>query len=177
MLKLLKLIYHIETSFSKAERGESKITENSTPKTRHFFNNLLNKEDARYLEVRTSGCFFASSAMCGNKATIVSIGLNSDCNKGENNALFYKTKDFYQVNPSQLPKFNIYFSNGTYNQLSHYWKCLDDIFLFIMDDLKSIAQDSIKKLKLKILYEKEENGIYLAILEKSIWFNPVYIPI
>ena len=173
MFKLSKLISHIETSFSKAERGESKIPDNSTQKTRHFFNNLLNKEDARYLEVRTTGCFFASSAMYENKATIVSIGLNSDC---ENNALFYKTKDVYQVNPSHLPKFNIYFCNGTYNQLAHYWKCLDDIFLFIIDDLKSIAQDSIKKLKLKILYEREENGIYLAILEKSIWFNPLYIP-
>jgi hypothetical protein len=175
MFKLSNLIYHIENAFEKAKKSESKIT-GDIDNSRHFFNNLLDKEDARYLEVRDTGCSFACSAMRGNKANVVCIGLNADCNKGENNALFYKTKDFYQVNPSQLPKFNIYFSNGTYNELAHYWKCLDDIFLFIMDDLKSIGQDSIKKLKLKILYEREENGIYLAILEKSIWFNPLYIP-
>ena len=46
----------VETSFQNAEKNISKITSDiidmdgmSGTKTRHFYNNLLNAEDARYL--------------------------------------------------------------------------------------------------------------------------------
>jgi hypothetical protein len=69
---------HVEGAFEKAERGESKITPEiiemegmSGIKTRHFYNNLLNRTDARYLEIGTWKGSSVCSAMCGNQAKVV----------------------------------------------------------------------------------------------------------
>ena len=75
--------------------------------------------------------------------------------------------------------------------LLHYYDCLDDEFIFIVDDwnwqdVRDGTINSIKKLNLKVLYEKEVrltfdnshtpepesintwwNGIYVAILKKQ----------
>ena len=68
----------IEKSFRNAESNISKITNDiitmdgmSGTKTRHFYNNLLNTNDARYLEIGTYKGSSVCSAMCGNKAKIV----------------------------------------------------------------------------------------------------------
>ena len=77
-----------------------------------------------------------------------------------------------------------------YKALLHYYNCLDDVFIFIVDDwnwqdVRDGTINSIKKLNLKVLYEKEIrltwddshtcqpqarntwwNGIYVAILQK-----------
>lgn len=79
-----------------------------------------------------------------------------------------------------------------YKALVHYYSCLDDIFIFIVDDWNWIdvrdgTYDSFKQLNLSVLYEREirttddnthpewgtekqkqwHNGIYVAILQKS----------
>jgi uncharacterized protein YdcH (DUF465 family) len=79
-----------------------------------------------------------------------------------------------------------------YNALTHYYNCLDDLFIFIVDDwnwkpVRDGTIDSIKKLKLNVLYEKAirttdddshpewgspeqkewHNGIYVAIFQKN----------
>ena len=71
---------HVERAFENAEKGESKITQEiidmegmSGIKTRHFYNNLLNRDDARYLEIGTWKGSSICSAMCGNKAKAVCI--------------------------------------------------------------------------------------------------------
>ena len=205
----------IETSFQNAENGISKITTDiitmdgmSGTKTRHFYNNLLNTEDARYLEIGTWKGSSVCSAMMGNKANVVCIDnwsefggpkseflVNFEKFKGENSAKFIEN-DCYKVNVSTLPKFNMYMYDGNhtneshYRALSHYYNCLDDIFIFIVDDwnwrdVRNGTISSIKKLNLKKLYEKEIrltwdnsttpepqlsknwwNGIYVAILQK-----------
>jgi hypothetical protein len=116
--------------------------------------------------------------------------------KGENDANFIEN-DCFQVLVSDLPKFNIYMYDGNhskeshYKALVHYYNCLDDLFIFIVDDwnwkdVREGTLDSIKKLNLNILYEKEirltnddshtpqplaretwHNGIYVAILQKE----------
>ena len=70
----------IETSFHNAENNISKITSDiiamegmSGTKTRHFYNNLLNTEDARYLEIGTWKGSSVCSAMCANKAIVICI--------------------------------------------------------------------------------------------------------
>jgi len=70
----------IETAFQNAENNVSKITNDiinmqgmSGIKTRHFYNNLLNTEDARYLEIGTWKGSSVCSAMCGNKAKVICI--------------------------------------------------------------------------------------------------------
>jgi len=206
----------VDTSFTNAEKNISNITNDiiimegmSGTNTRHFYNNLLNTKDARYLEIGTWKGSSVCSAMCNNKATVVCIDnwsefggpkseflVNFEKFKGDNNATFIEN-DCFNVDVSLLPKFNIYMYDGNhtneshYMALLHYYNCLDDIFIFIVDDwnMKDIRDGtnrSITKLNLKILYEKEikttnddthpvwgspeqqswHNGIYVAILQK-----------
>jgi hypothetical protein len=206
---------HVENAFENAEKGKSMVCDGilqidgmSGKKTRHFYNNLLNMEDARYLEIGTWTGSSVCSAMCGNKARVVCIDnwsefggpkdeflKNFNTYKGENDVTFIE-QDCYTVDISQLPKFNIYMFDGNhtkdshYKALIHYYNCLDDIFVFIVDDwnwkdVRDGTHESLKQLKLEILYEKEIrltddeshtpqdiareswwNGIYVAILQK-----------
>lgn len=206
----------VETAFQNAENNISKITSDiinmdgmSGTKTRHFYNNLLNTENARYLEIGTWKGSSVCSAMCGNKAKVTCIDnwsqfggpkneflVNFKKFKGENDAIFIEN-DCYKIDVSVLPKFNIYMYDGNhtnenhYKALSHYYECLDDVFIFIVDDwnwkdVRDGTINSIQKLKLKVLYEKEIrltwdnshtpgptasqtwwNGIYVAILQKN----------
>jgi hypothetical protein len=109
-----ELRQHIETAFEKAKRNESKITTGilnmqgmSGIKTRHFYNNLLNRDDARYLEIGTWKGSSVCSAMCENKATVVCIDnwsefdgpkneflINFNTYKGENDARFIEQDCF-----------------------------------------------------------------------------------
>ena len=122
-----KYINLVKTSFKNAENNISKITNDiinmegkSGIKTRHLYNNLLNTDDARYLEIGTWKGSSVCSAMCGNKANVICIDnwsefggpkseflQNFEQFKGENNASFIE-KDCYNVDISTLPKFNIY---------------------------------------------------------------------
>lgn len=205
----------IESSFEKANNHQSKINNDiikldgmTGTKTRHFYNNLLNFADARYLEVGTWKGSSVCSAMFGNNATVLCIDNWSEFGgpknefinnfekfKGRNNATFIEKNCFY-VDTSNLSKFNIYLYDGNHSAISHYlalnhyFKCLDDIFIFIVDDwnwpdVRKGTKDSIDQLNLTILYEKEIrltnddthtpqplasetwwNGLYVAILQK-----------
>jgi hypothetical protein len=217
MSSFLELKHHVELAFENAEKGESKITDGilnmigmTGIKTRHFYNNLLNKDDARYLEIGTWKGSSVCSAMCGNKAMIVCIDnwsefggpknefLQNFANyKGDNEARFIE-QDCYKVDISQLPKFNIYMYDGNhtenshYKALIHYYNCLDDMFVFIVDDwnwkdVRNGTNDALKQLNLSVMYEREikttnddscviwgseeqkqwHNGIYVAILKKN----------
>jgi len=207
---------HIETAFRNAENKVSKITSDiinmegmTGIKTRHFYNNLLNIKDARYLEIGTWKGSSVCSAMYGNKAKVICIDNWSEWGgpkneflvnfakfKGDNDAIFIEN-DCFKVDVSTLPKFNIYMYDGEhsieshYKALLHYYNCLDDLFIFIVDDwnwrgVRNGTFESIDKLKLKILFEKEirltwdnshtpqqqayetwHNGIYVAILQKT----------
>jgi hypothetical protein len=206
---------HIEKAFENAENHISKITDAiirmdgmTGTKTRHFYNNLLDMPDARYLEIGTWKGSSVCSAMCKNNATVVCIDNWSEFGGpkyeflqnfytfiGENNARFIE-EDCYKVDTSKLPKFNVYMYDGNhteeshYKALLHYYDCLDDTFIYIVDDWNwSTARDgttkSIEKLKLNVLYEKAirltwdeshtpqpearntwHNGIYVAVLQK-----------
>ena len=79
-----------------------------------------------------------------------------------------------------------------FKALVHYYDCLDDMFVFIVDDwnwkdVRDGTYDSFKQLNFSVLYEREikttdndthppwgsekqkqwHNGIYVAILKKS----------
>ena len=65
-------------------------------------------------------------------------------------------------------------ADSHYQALIHYYNCLDDIFVFIVDDwnwkgVRDGTYDSFKKLNLTILFNKEINEIQLDHLNiKSI---------
>ena len=189
----------IDDSFKNANNNISKITKYIIQmdgmigtKTRHLYNNLLNTPDARYLDIGTWKGTSVCSAMYKNNATVVCIdhwgkfgpkfefSVNFDISKGKNCATFIE-KDCYQVDVDTLAKFNIYANHTKQTDLlSHYYKCLDDIFIIIVNDwncnqVREGTILSIKNLKLKVLYEREiitepnpewRNGIYVAILQK-----------
>jgi len=207
---------HVESAFENAENGISKITSEiismdgmTGTKTRHFYNNLLNIDNARYLEIGTWKGSSVCSAMCGNKGKVVCIDNwcefggpktefleNFEKFKGDNDASFIEC-DCFKVDVAELPKFNIYMYDGNHSQENHcmallyYYNCLDDIFIFIVDDwnwqaVRDGTFKSFQELNLKILYEKEIrltwdnsvtpepelskgwwNGIYVAILQKN----------
>ncbi len=165
-----KYTLHLQNSIEKAESGISKLInelytiEGMTGKiTKRFYNNLLELENTRYLEI---GCYKGSStcsAMYRNKANIVCIDswhdflLNEHHNrvsstgpindflsninkyKGENNITFYN-EDCFKIDISKLGKFNVYLYDGDhsyesqYNALKYYIDSMDDIFVYIVDD-------------------------------------------
>jgi hypothetical protein len=74
-----------------------------------------------------------------------------------------------------------------YKALLHYYDCLDDMFIFIVDDwnwkeVRDGTYDSIRKLNLKILYETEirltwDNSHTFMPLAKDTWWNGIFIAI
>jgi SAM-dependent methyltransferase len=203
---------YIEQSLQNAENNISKITDHiknmegmSGLKTRHFYNNLLNIPDARYLEIGTWKGSSVCSAMCGNKATVVCIDnwsefggpkdeflSNFNTYKGENNAMFIE-QDCFTVDTYTLPKFNIYMYDGNhsknshYNALLHFYNCLDNTFIFIVDDwnwrdVRDGTFESIRKLNLDVLYEKEirltwDDSHTDQQYGKETWWNGIYIAV
>ena len=203
---------HIKNAFDNAEKEISKVSyeiltmEGMTgKKTRHFYNNLLNIEDARYLEIGVWKGSSICSAIYKNKIKAVCIDnwnefsgpkdefiKNINKYRGINDVTFIE-QDCFTVDVSKLPKFNIYMYDGChlkeshYKALVHYYNCLDDIFIYIVDDwnwkdVRDGTFDAIKDLNLKLLYSIDNrttnddthptyqhmwhNGIYIAILQK-----------
>lgn len=201
---------HIIDSFEKAEKCLSKINNEilaiegmSGAKTRHFYNNLLNFEDSRYLEIGTWKGSSVCAAMFNNKSKVVCMDNWSEFGgpkedflqnfnkfKGENDALFYEA-DCFSINPLYLNKFNIYLFDGNHEEdshfkaLSHFLPCLDDIFIFIVDDwnwenVRNGTRNAIEKNNLTVLYEKEvrltfDNSHTPYEIAGDTWWNGIFI--
>ncbi len=205
-------ISHVKNAFSNAENNISKITDEviwmdgmSGTMTRHFYNNLLNMDDARYLEIGTWKGSSVCSAMCGNKAKVVCVDnwseyggpkyeflMNFEKFKGTNDAKFIES-DCFNVDVTSLPNFNIYMYDGNhsddchYRALLHFYEKLDDTFIFIVDDwnckgIRDSTAKSIEKLNLKILYEKEvrltwDDSHTPQPPAKNTWWNGMYVSV
>ncbi len=223
----IKYFEHIKNSIEKAENNISKINDDiiklngmTGTMTRHFYNNLLELDDARYLEIGVWAGSSVCSAMYNNKATVFCIDNFSEYTekqyklgfvvkdtflnnfnryKGENNAYFIEN-DCFNVDVSILPKFNIYLYDGNhsedshYKALTHFYDCLDDIFILLVDDwdmrdVRDGSKRAIERLNLKVLYYFEIrlnkndninthipndaarrtwwNGLYIAVIQKN----------
>lgn len=207
-----KYINHLKKSFENAEKNISKISNDiinmegmTGLKTRHFYNNLLEMDDSRYLEIGTWKGSSVCSAMYENNAKVVCIDnwsefggpkdeflQNFEKFKGVNDATFIEN-DCFNVDVSTFSKFNIYMYDGNhdyqshYNALKHFYKCLDDIFIFIVDDwncesIRNGTIDSIEKLGLEVLYEKEirltwNNEHTTLDIAHNTWWNGIYVAV
>jgi hypothetical protein len=194
-----QFINHVKSVLRDAEMNTSLISSDiiniegmTGTKTRHFYNNLLRMPDARYLEIGSWKGSSVCSAMYKNNATVICIDnwstfggpkkefmANLNKYKGNNNVTFIE-QDCFKVDISALPKFNIYMFDGEhtydeqYNALTYYYNCLDDIFIFVVDDwnygrVRQGTRDAISKLNLKNLYEKEIFTEYNGV--KDGWWN------
>jgi hypothetical protein len=181
-----KYINHVEKSFQDAENLISKINSDiinmegmTGTKTRHFYNNLLNIDDARYLEIGTWKGSSVCSAMFDNKAKVVCMDnwaqfggpkseflSNFNKFKGDNDAAYIE-HDCFSFDLSKLDtKFNIYLFDGEHSSdsqqkaLEYYLPVLDDVFIFIVDDwnwesVQTGTNNAISNLSLEVLYKKE----------------------
>ena len=174
-------------------------------KTRHFYNQLLSMDDARYLEIGTWKGSSICSAMYGNRINAVCIDNWSEFGgpkseflrnflrfKGENNALFIE-HDCFTLDTTHLPAFNIYMYDGNHEHeshfraLTHYIDKLDDIFIYIVDDwnwapVRQGTKEAIQRLQLEVLYEREirltqDDSCTEVNIARSSWWNGIYVAI
>jgi hypothetical protein len=203
-------LYNTHLDISKLDNDVLNMEGMTGRKTRHFYNNLLGiVPNPRYLEIGTWKGSSLCSAMYGNKANIVCIDNWSEFQGPKNefidnlekykglNTVYVVEVDSWAVEVSKLPKFNIYLYDGAhkeedhYKALMHYINCMDDIFIFIVDDWnwKNVRDGTfraIKELNLETLYHHEIrltnddthtpkdiagktwwNGIYICVLKKK----------
>jgi len=205
-------INHVIAAIDNAEKRKSKLPQSildmdgmSGNKTRHFYNNILDMPDARYLEIGTWKGSSVCSAMYGNTANVVCIDNwtlfggpkdefleNLNKYKGENQVQFIE-QDSFTVDVSKLPKFNIYLYDGDhsvkaqYRALTYFINCLDDVFILIVDDWNRInvrngTMRAIRDLKLDVKYKKEiiltNNNSHTPMPKaKRSWWNGIFIAV
>ena len=172
---LKKAIIQADSNMSNISDAIKQIDGMSGMKTRHFLNNLLNMPggDVRYLEIGSWKGSSLCAAMYMNSANIVCIDNwsefggprdeflnNMETFRGQN-TVRYIEQDSWTVDVSTLPSFNMYMYDGEHSQeghtkaLTHYYPCLDDTFIFVVDDwnwekVRTGTFDAIKALGLKI---------------------------
>lgn len=205
-------VAHIRKAFEDADSHRSRLPTEvlaleglSGLKTRHFLNNLLTLENARYLEVGTWKGSTVSSAMWGNHARIVCIDNWSERFgqgnpkseflqnfyqfKGDNKATFIES-DCFQVDVKSLPMFNIYMYDGEhskenqYKGLTHFLSCLDNTFILIVDDwnfpeTRKGTRQAITDLRLQPIFEKEVYNMSHRYphFDYEGWFNGIYVAV
>jgi hypothetical protein len=209
MEKIFEL--HIENCFKKAENYISKIDKTillidgmTGTKTRHFYNNLLSIPGLKYLEIGTWKGSSVCSAMSNNTNTIVCIDNWSEFNgpktefirnfekfKGSNIASFIEA-DCFSLDVSTFSNsFNVFLYDGEHSYLSHkkalthYYSCLDNTFIYIIDDwnfeqVRKGTLDSIIELNLKVLYFKQirtnfDNSHSLPSYAFDNWWNGICV--
>lgn len=206
----MKYKKHIEESFTHAQNNQSKLPleilemqGHSGVKTRHLYNNLCSLHGINYLEIGLfSGSTFFSS-MFGNKLNCTGIdnwSLNPDVKtqfeqnlnkyKGTNNVK-YVEKDCFEVDVSSLGKFDIYLYDGDHSSeshekgLTHYIECMNESFIYIVDDWNWISvrngtEAAINKLGLVVSTKKEirttlDNTHAFPKCQQSDWHNGICV--
>lgn len=205
------LIGHIAQAIMNANLFNSKLNQDilrlegySNPKNRHLLNNLLELEDANYLEIGTwKGSTFISSLFENSPTTAYAIDNWSEFSEGakatflgaadkylkESNYTFIE-EDCFQVDLSKIKNpIDIYLFDGEHTYDSHY-KSIDyylpamaDTFILIVDDydpvpnwtqVKEATEQSIKDNNLNILYDQHLTSNGLRN-EAGEWWNGYYV--
>lgn len=204
---------HLHNCFINAQLEISKLSEDilnmegmSGIRTRHFYNNLLSLNDARYLEIGTWKGSSVCSAMYGHSATVVCMDnwtqfdgpkdeflTNFNKYKGDNKASFIEA-DCFTFDAKTLPKFNIYLYDGPhkedehYRALTQYIDAMDNTFIYICDDwnwpfVRSGTYHAITTLGLKIEYEFDyrtttnDEHVQWHSNEQRQWHNGIYMAV
>jgi hypothetical protein len=177
----------LEQCITNATQNKSRLTldlltmEGMTgQKTRHFYNNLVSKPGARYLEIGVHKGSSFCSAIYGNTSLETAVAIDNWSEFGNvlnefitnmnrfkpNDHVQFIESDCFNVDPLSLPKFNIYMYDGNHEYeahkkaLTHFYPCLDNEFIYVIDDwnwefVRQGTLDAIKELNLFITWQKE----------------------
>jgi len=203
-------VEHVKASLNAADYQFSKISKEiltmcgpSGKKTRCFINNLAQMKGAKYLEIGAGAGSLTCAAMYNNIAKVFCIDNWSQTNRDNFMKNFDKFKgnnytkiieqSYQDVDINNISKFNILVYdasldyNEIYNALPHFINCMENVFVYIVDDInwryiQHAAKKSIQDLNLTILFEKEilltndETHTPMDIAENT-WWNGIYIAV
>ena len=205
------MINHVKASIEAAEYKFSKLSKevinmpgSSGIKTKHFLNNLLQMNGAKYLEIGVGTGPLTCAAMYNNNVKIFCVDNWSDGGESTKSQFMENYKKFngnnytklieqsyIDIDVNKLSKFNILLYDATiqyddiYKTLPHFINCMENIFVYIVDDINwryilEAAKKSIDDLKLTILYEKKifltDNDTHTPIdIARNSWWNGIYI--
>jgi hypothetical protein len=199
----------LEQALSLAEQGDHKLphdlltmTGMSGTKYRIFINQLVGlTADARYLEIGSWQGSTACSAAHGNKVKVTCIDnwyqgdgiknaflTNAKKYMTEGVEFFYEHNNFYDVDYTDIGRYNIYMFDGPHEKEDQYQglklaqPALDDVFTLIVDDYNSSlvidgTQEALRDLNLQVVASvtvKTSNNPYLS---RSDWHNGYYIAV
>lgn len=208
------MIHYLETSYRAAEDKKSKIGDDilslpgmSGAYTRHFYNNICSMPNTRYLEIGSWKGSSIAAAMYGNTMDIcVAIDNWSEFGgpkdefihiferyKGNNNARFIESDCWNSelIKSLEPYKFNVYMYDGyhseqaQYDALIKYLPCLDDTFIWIVDDwnapeVRNGTFRAIQDSGVNVIWKQEtrstwDNTHSEMNLAKSTWWNGIAI--
>lgn len=205
----INLVEHLEDSFFKSVREESKLTQDvlsiygmSSAKGRHLLNNICSVPGMNFLEVGSYEGSTSVAALYENNVNYTIID-NFKLGVEHKDILInnFKThlgyepnlidSDCFSFNPKDkgINDVDIYFYDGEHEEidqymaLTHYYDCLADEFILIVDDtnyppvlMGTFRAIQEKKLKIKwhrTLFATHNgdgsnywNGMYIAVLSK-----------
>lgn len=201
------LVTHVKKSISNAKKMTSKLKDPeifkidgmSTPKVRHFLNNICSLPNCRYLEIGVwKGSTWVAALYQNHENILEATAIDNWSQFGNPTAEFlhncdkflclnqYKflDADSFKVDPLTLfnTPVNIYFYDGCHLQESqrkaftYYNAILDDVFIAIIDDWNSEVHrigtyQAFDELKYEILFEES-----LPSGENQFW-NGQYVAV
>jgi len=204
----MNLVEQAKSAIVRADQLQSKLTPAalcvpgmSSPKVRHFLNNVTDFPGCRYLEIGTFKGSTLIAALLGKRITYWAID-NFVEYGGTWEALLENYNQFFPGNPhligqdcfsfdpfaAGIKDVNVYFYDGWHSQeaqekaLTHYIKCLKNPFIFIVDDwngkegqpVRDGTMNAIQKLKLNVLYDYTAPGVGSDVTQ---WWNGLWIAV
>lgn len=178
---ITKYTRQLEVAYNNAKKLSSKISKEiiniegySGKYTLHFFNNLMDSDDVRFLEIGVYQGSITSAVLCENNIDIICIDNFSE-NSGKqkflenlekftgNNSVNFIESNWENVN--NISKRNIYYYDANYpliehrKAFKHFLPFIDEIFIFIAsdynwEDTRKNIQKMIDDNSIKILFEK-----------------------
>ena len=212
-----KLFETINSSFLKALSGDTNLPEwilkldgMSGVKFRSFMNFIFNNNNnfnLNYLEIGVWRGSTLCSALYKNSLTALCIdnfsqfrgikekfleNVNKACEKSSLSKYDLIDDDFYNINFSNLGKFDIYFYDGPHSEKNHYdvinivKSALKDHFILIVDDwnwseIRNGKENALKDNKIKIVSKIEvltsQNNKSPRFINRqfSDWHNGIFI--
>jgi hypothetical protein len=130
-------------------------------KSRHFYNNIANFDDCRYLEIGSYKGSTACAALCNNKIKLfycIDNWCEYENNKDEflNNIYNYLENDCFTYDLTNFKvKLNVYMYDGNssykslYKALEYYYDVLENKFIYIVNDWTTDDIKCYKRFKSK----------------------------